>query len=400
MLRLLFKLSLFSPLVAVMVWVNWTVDPARFFVPRTSVLSAGYEGVIVEDLFAGRPHEVSAEYDQRVVFEELLRKQQSLDVLVLGSSVAKPFHSELFPEGSFLNGAIHGGELEEAVCSYELAWECGFRPKRVLLQFQGWGRMLGLRTNSVERNTEAVLGRAVKRMGTPLHSDDPLDLIGNRLLPVERAAEFKLEQDWRWLHPYDKLISPRYFQMSVGVLMRTGWPKTVHGARVVPMDVPEIQRNLLYPDFSIQWSQFMRSATPESIRRFHAAVFPGVTKLEQTRPIESRCRLFETFVTDMLNSGTKVDLVLSPPISWLAQQVDSQYAGSDKLSPSAETERYLRTFAESHQIKVFGTFDPRKTDLTDADFVDYLHIRRESIGRLLSEGNRPKFASGTVPAPL
>jgi hypothetical protein len=383
MLKLLFKLSLFWPLVAAMVWINWTVDPARFFAPRTSVLSAGYEGAIVDDLFAGRPHSISGEYDQRVVLEELLRNRQSLDVLLLGSSVAKPFHSELFPEGSFLNGASHGGELEEAICAYELAWERGFRPKHVLIQFQGWGRMLGLRTNTVEPSDEAVLGRALRRLGVPLKNDDADDLIANRFWPIEQAGEFRLEQDWRWLHPYDKLISPRYFQMSMGVLMRNGWPKAEHAMRIVPDTVPENQRNLLYPDCSVQWSPYLRSATPDSIRQFHAAVFPGVAKLEETRPIGSRCRLFEAFVLDLLQSGTEVDLVLTPPISWLAQQVDAQYADALKLSPSAETERYLRAFAKTHQLKVFGTFDPRNTELTDADFVDYLHIRRESIGGLL-----------------
>src|ERR1700730_4465845 len=219
--KLLLKLSLFWPLVAGMVWINWTVDPARFFAPRTSVLTAGYEGAIVEDLCAGRVHSISGEYDQRVVIEELLRIRRSLDVLALGSSVAKPLHSGLFPDSSFLNGAIHGGELEEAICVYELAWERGFRPKRVLIQFQGWGRMLGLRTNTVEPTNEAVLGRALRRMGIPLTNDDADDLLGHHFWPIEQAGEFKLEQDWRWLHPYDKLISPRYFQMSVGVLMRT-----------------------------------------------------------------------------------------------------------------------------------------------------------------------------------
>ncbi len=192
MLRLLLKLSRFWPFVAAMVWINWTVDPARFFVPRTSVLTTGYEGAIVDDLFAGRPHSISGEYDQRVVIEELMRNRQSLDVLLLGSSVGKPFHSGLFPEGSFLNAAIHGGELEEAICAYELAWERGFRPKRVLIQFQGWGRMLGLRTNTVEPSDEAILGRALRRLGIPLKSDDPTDLLANQFWPVEQAAEFRL----------------------------------------------------------------------------------------------------------------------------------------------------------------------------------------------------------------
>ncbi len=128
MVRLLVRLSLFLPLIAAMAAVNWIVDPARFFARVATAASDGYEGAILKDLLANRPHTVVAEFDQRVVLEELIRSRSEIDVLVLGSSVSKPFHSELFPGRSMVNGAVQGGELEEAICIYELAGKAGGCP--------------------------------------------------------------------------------------------------------------------------------------------------------------------------------------------------------------------------------------------------------------------------------
>ena len=54
-------------------------------------------------------------------------------------------------------------------------------------------------------------------------------------------------------------------------------------------------------------------------------------------------------------------------------------------TPTRKTERFLREFAARHQMRIFGAFNRRQTTLTDADYVDNLHIRRESIGKLLGK---------------
>ena len=91
----------------------------------------------------GRPHAVGEDFSVPTVFKELIHSQTSIDVLVLGSSVCTPFHSANFPGETMLNGAVPGGDLEEAMCMYELAREAGRRPKRILLEVHGWGTMLG-----------------------------------------------------------------------------------------------------------------------------------------------------------------------------------------------------------------------------------------------------------------
>ena len=62
---------------------------------------------------------------------------------------------------------------------------------------------------------------------------------------------------------------------------------------------------------------------------------------------------------------------------------EAEYREMGRETPARKTERFLREFAARHQMRVFGAFDRRPTTLKDADYVDNLHIRRESIGKLL-----------------
>ena len=123
MRRFLLRLTLFVPFVLAMAAINRSVDPARLFGRTAGRTLDGYEDLILVDLRAGRPHPIEDEYSRRLVFEELVRDRTSIDVLVLGSSICTPFHSENFPGQTMVNGAVPGGDLEEAMCMYELACE-------------------------------------------------------------------------------------------------------------------------------------------------------------------------------------------------------------------------------------------------------------------------------------
>ena len=127
MRRFLLRLTLFVPFVLAMAAINRSVDPARLFGRTAGRALDGYEDLILVDLRAGRPHPIEDEYSRRLVFEELVRDRTSIDVLVLGSSICTPFHSENFPGQTMVNGAVPGGDLEEAMCMYELACEEGRR---------------------------------------------------------------------------------------------------------------------------------------------------------------------------------------------------------------------------------------------------------------------------------
>jgi hypothetical protein len=96
-----------------------------------------------------------------------------------------------------------------------------------------------------------------------------------------------------------------------------------------------------------------------------------------------RCRLFEAFLLDVLGSGTRVDLLLTPQMHWLTDPISAEYKAIGRETPASDTQRYLLAIAKKHNLRVFGTFEQKRTELTDEDYVDDVHVRRESIGKLL-----------------
>ena len=102
-------------------------------------------------------------------------------------------------------------------------------------------------------------------------------------------------------------------QLSLGVVVR----RYVQRHSLASRDNRGNERNVLYPDGSVQWSETMQSATPASIRKRFGAWAPVLAKMEETRTNETRRRLFESFVLSAIQAGTEVDLVLTPPLRWI-----------------------------------------------------------------------------------
>lgn len=377
MRRFLFKLSLCLPIALIMGGVNWVVDPGRFYVGQIFDPSRNrIEAVVIDDLRAGRPHRMASVYSERLVVEQVFRDRPKIEVLALGSSIAKPMCGELFPGHSFFNASIYGGDLEEFVSVYELAWERGVRPKRVVLQLQGFGRMLGKRLGLLGSGFESVFARAKKRMDLRDAEDDSTETAF--FLDKEPAGQFNIEGGW--LHPYDKLVSPRYLQLSVRSLIAP-LPNYPFGpSESARFDTDD--RRTIFPDGSVQWSPKFLARRPQTIRREFRDILKNVTASDLPFPNRGRCKLFESFVLDIQRSGAQVDLFLTPPISWFFDEVRAAFHKADMPNPSSQTEDYIRSFARQHHIVVLGSFDPRKAGVTDEDYVDYAHLRREVIGRI------------------
>jgi hypothetical protein len=61
----------------------------------------------------------------------------------------------------------------------------------------------------------------------------------------------------------------------------------------------------------------------------------------------------------------------------------AEYRALGRETPASQTETYLLALAKKHNLRVFGGFEQAQTELTEADYVDDRHIRRESVGKLL-----------------
>ena len=102
------------------------------------------------------------------------------------------------------------------------------------------------------------------------------------------------------------------------------------------------------------------------------------------RLLDGQRRLFEALVADIKKSGAEVDFVLLPSNPWLYDQAVTEYRRAGKSLPSTDTGTYVRRYSEHHGIRVIGSLDPHKAGVVEEDFVDFVHLRRESIGRVFT----------------
>jgi hypothetical protein len=368
------KIGLMSPVLLGMVWINWSIDPIMLYDGHFDDRSRHpYVQQITADLLAGKPHFTSAFYSERLVDEVMFREGPKIDLLVLGSSMAKPIHGEMFPGSAFYNAATYGGRLEEMIGIWEVARTCGVRPKRVLLQLDAGA--VGRRPYPLSAEFSAIVQRARVRLVGESDSPDrdapAVSLIDLRV-PGEQVAAFANRQGL--LHPYDTLISPRYLQLSLQY-----WMSKWSSPNDLPALFPAEDQHQLFPDGSVQWCSRWRL---RKITDFHTPTENSqvpIVAADWMHPVDKQCRLFEAFLRDVEESGAQVEFVLLPTNPWLTDIAAKEYRQAGKPLPSAETEAYLRTLAERHRIPVIGSLDPHKTNVVEQDFVDMVHLRRESI---------------------
>lgn len=298
-------------------------------------------------------------------------------MLVLGSSIAKPIHQGLFGGRSFFNASIFGGSLEEMIAMYELAWECGIRPSQVVLQADT--TLLGKRRAPPSTLMAPLLDRACVR----LHLGEEaarhaywIDVL-QAFAPGEPAGQTGGAATL--LMPYDTLLSPAYFQYCVRRLGRSleSWQSGQQSGIIEQF--ADGNRHLMYPDGSIEWCQVFLDETPDRIRQATGKTPPAeFLAASMQSPEPDRCRLFEAFVSSLLESGVAVEIFLPPSYPWLFDQ--AQQAG--KSLPSTAAEAFVRKIAERRGLKVDGSLDPRRAGVREEDFVDFVHLRREAIDRL------------------
>jgi hypothetical protein len=382
MLQFLVKLALLLPLLIGMAWVNWSVDPAILFVEhRDDPARHPYENVVAEDLLAGHPHRLKTTYLELLVDELVFRNRPQIDTLVLGTSIAKPIHEGLFGGPNFFNASVTGGRIEEMLVAYQMALDCGLHPRHVLIEIDG--RSLGQRVGQPASNT---LQTAFKRLGIPIETrrDPILPMIWRALIPgddVQGAAK-----EHGAFYPYDEIISPRYFQFTMAYVVRR-WMAHTDKPREFVSQFGEANESLLYPDGSLEWWGNALAQTPETIRQKFDETHADSIAADEYRPVAEKCRLYEAFVADLVRSGIIVEFVLLPPNPWYFDRAEAAWTRAGKKLPSVETEAFIRALAAKYKLRVRGSIDPRRVGVTEADYIDDVHLRREAIDRVFKASN-------------
>ena len=379
--QFVFKLSLLLPLLAGMAWVNWSIDPAILMPEhRDDPTRHPYENVIARDLLAGRPHRLKSMQLELVVDELVFRARPQIDTLVFGTSIAKPIHAGLFGGPNFFNASVTGGRIEEMIMAYQSALDSGLKLRHVLIEVDS--RSLSPRDGVPDSK---LFERGLRRLNLPveIERDSVLRRLWRAFVPGDDGSGPSTVRGS--FYPYDELLSPRYFQFTMAFLAKR-WLVRSDKPRELVSQFGESNESLMYPDGSLEWWDNALAQTPEDIRQNFAQTDAAALAGLQDRPTAEKTRMYEAFVGDLVRSGVEVEFLLLPPNPWIFERARQAAGHSGKELPSVETEGVIRSLAAKYKLRVRGSLDPRHLGVTEADYIDDVHLRREAMERLLHAG--------------
>lgn len=375
---LAFRLIWFLPIIILMAACNWIVDPARELRPEsieasgTQTVAVSYEDEIAADMQAGRTHDCRHPVDFARLWNSLLatRDFTEPDVLVLGSSLSFPIHQKLYPDERLLNAAIPAADISDWIGVYEFFRQRNVRPGRVVIGVDPVA--LRVPPDHLRDMIEAETIAGFRRLG----------LSSVRHVRVSQRATGALRT--KLFDRFVLLFSPRYFQFCLRVayknLLSNSEAAEARPASAIG-EIPPEERIVIAPDGSRDWSPKLRNRSLDEIR---ADVGDQTFPLWDCSSVDDEARkYFETFITDLQRSKIEVEIVLVPTNPRYVHLDNGEQAPtSDGMLNRPLAERYVRQFAKEHNIQVRGSYNPRNVGMSESDFVDASHVRREAIDKL------------------
>ena len=350
--RFAIRLAGFAPLAALLVGVNYFVDPAHLFDRGRT------EREIVAALSGGGRVTGLNNYDERGFQRELAKRDTAApQTLVIGSSRAMTVGSAEIGASGVRNGAVSGANFLDVLGIYDLYAGRSGGPRSLLLGVDPWmfnANSGDARWVTISREAAAML----TRLGLP--APDRLAIARAR---AKRATT---------------LVSLDYFQQGVRELIQHhGMPESFV---VASRDSnPTLTRK---PDGSIVYGEDLRDLSEDDVARAakaYAETSPiyqlgGFSRIDPTDSV-----IFDRFVRAARKDGNDVTLFMAPyhPVVYDVLRKDERYA------MVAKAEQVVREVGAAAGVRVCGSYDPAVVGLGPADFYDGMHARPAALGRIL-----------------
>lgn len=347
MKQLLRLVSLLTAFLLVVVAVNFAVDPANIF-------NTKYEDQLVDILLSDEnAANVDNMDDRRFLELYSAARTQPIDTLVLGSSRAMQISGAVTGDENTWVAGVTGSDLRDVISSYFLFEKQGFTPRTVVLSLEMWYLSEGNMDNrALTKEYEAFC----EQIGS-----EPVRTTSARLNRIKNFFSFS------------------YFQSSVQYAVKNGLKKALPTAIKERWADSAVKRN----DGTYGYAKSYREKTQQQVDSCAAdkkivdniAVgFSGISPALKEQ--------LDGFIGYLQNKGITVRLLVSP--------VHPDYYAFMQTKPENyqqvfETEQVYRDLAKKYGLNLYGTFDPTKLGVTNADFYDEVHPKEEALMRYYNQ---------------
>lgn len=353
-LKFFLKLSLFLPIALCAMAFSYKVDPSGLF------WGAGFERYARELMLEGNYIDGYERLDGRKLNEVYAKNvPYAPEVLVNGSSRSMLITKDYAGGKTFYNARNVGADMYDLYTSYYIFEKENKTPEIFVIGLDPW-----------------VFGE---------HNDKRSNKeLCNEFFGEELGIELG---EYEEVNKYDKylaLIDPSYFQAAVKYSKRDKSDDPV--PQTVPTDlIYETDTVIKAPDGSIVYDKGFRERNQRyadeeamAVSNMHFYLIGEVSEIDS-----EKAKYFETFIEYLQAKGVKIIFYL-PPYHPTLYELETVYINESGASNSYEViETYIRETAEKYGITVYGSYDPNNLGLTNRDFYDGLHVRPESLSKIL-----------------
>ncbi len=340
---------------------NYWMDPGNIFGNDVLVKTCG------KWLLEGHDVAITQNYDERLLQKYLIEHDtKNYEVLILGSSRTMDIGENLFPGRAVKNYSVSGASIEDDIALYFLYEQLHGKPQKVIIGADAWL----LNANSGQSRWKSIFKEYAYGKG--------------RMQKGEKIADSKSFE----FEKYTQLLSWPYLKESIKFLRKGKMLKDEHGYCLADDKATVIKNAGIIcsdgthiPSIEAQ----ARDAEPLA-RQYIAGDVYSLEKYDEVNAgLQSQIR---EFISYLKSQEIEIVLYLTPyhPI------VYSYLLQNEKYHNAVEAEAFFRDVAEEKKLTVIGSYNPQRCGLSNADFLDGMHMRKAAVERIfIAEPSGPKW---------
>lgn len=333
---IIYVLSIIVPIFGGMALVNYLVDPGHIY-------SDSYIEDVVEGARKGLCVTNVGNMDERIFKKKLIEiyKGKAFDYLAIGSSRVMTISEDCLNGGTLLNLGVSGSRLEDMIALYQICKENGITFNNVII------------------GTDPTLFNEND-------NDSRWKSIGSYYYAYKGLENIDTNKEFKKIIILN-LLSPSYFKSAISALsedtkikyvktvINDGATKRPDGSIYYDKNIREIQQSLVDADAT--------TCCHGSFNNFESFS-------------ENRKNIFTEFVETLHNNGANI-------IIWCCPYHPIFYKRALEMKGLLPSIYFITEYAKEKGFKIIGSFNPEDLSLTNKDFYDGFHVRKETVDEIL-----------------
>jgi hypothetical protein len=357
MFKLIKRLCRFLPILVFMVLFSYKVDPSGLF------WGVGFEREASQMMLNGEYIRGYERLDGRSLNEVYAKNVKESPQVIVGGSSRVMLVDHTFARGkTFYNGANVGRDVYDLYNSYYVFEKERKEPEIFIMGLDPW--LFSEGQDALDRS---------KRSNQKLYAQFMGEELGIENIKYEKTDKYK---------KYQALFDPAYFQGSVKYYFRDKSADAKPMA-VDPSQLENRREVVKCPDGSIIYDKAYRNrsqaaADADALGLATQDVMARLSGFKEISP--THAERFEKFIKYRQGKNIKLIFYLPPyhPIVY-----DTILSQPDKYRAITQLEWYLKILAKRYDIELYGSYDPYRLGLKNEDFLDGLHLRKDSVKKVL-----------------